>query len=163
MSNSESSQTHCSFPEAVYVWWQQLNYFRLALRKLNRLTVKVKTHVLVPYDALTMCRALNRDFCPKHASIFSRESIHLIWGFLLLGKHCSDSVPELKVAQRHAYFLGLVKPGLAWDAGSWSAKPEADWIYLTPFQAMAKTWSPGKWVAMFLLTMWGHSCNPAAS
>lgn len=84
--------------------------------------------------------------------------VPLAWKALLWFSSSTQSSTE-----RHAYFLGLDKPGLAWDAGSQFAKPEADQTYLNPFQATAKTWSPWKWVAMSLLTIWGHSYNPAAS
>lgn len=122
------------FPEAEYVWWQQLHCFRLALRKLSRVMVKVKTRVLVPYNDLTMCRALNGDFCPKPVSLqffqgglWFSQSIHLIWEFLLLGECCSDSVPAPKVAQRGTFTSpAWNKPGLAWGAGSWFAKPGAN-------------------------------------
>lgn len=137
--------------------------------------VKVKTHVLVPYNDLTMHRALNRDFCPKRASLqflqgglpFSQSS-HLFWEFHLLGKHCSDSAPSSQIVQRHWHLLPWAGIILAWFEGlevSLQNRTQLDpaQSFIIPFQAMAQTWSPRKWVAMFLLTIWGPSFNLAAS
>lgn len=101
------------------------NYFRQALRKLNRTMVKVKTCVLVLCDDLTTCSALSRDFCPKHVPLqffqsgepFSPYNL-LIWELFLFGKFCFDSVPASRVAQRGTIaYSSWNKPSLAWHEG----------------------------------------------